>query len=116
MKITGNESEQIILKELGTRMKQYRIALNMTQAELAEKCGVSSSTAVRLENGADLKISNYLKILGAMGLLQNLDVLVPETQEDFKALYEKKAVRQRVRTSSVKAKSDWVWGEDKEEV
>lgn len=113
MKITGNESEQAILKELGTRVKQYRIALNMTQAELAEKCGVSSSTAVRLENGADLKISNYLKILSALGLLQNLDILIPEAQEDYKALYEKKLARQRVKRSADKPKSNWVWGEDK---
>ena len=113
MKITGNESEQTILRELGARIKQYRISLNMTQAELAEKCGVSSSTAVRLENGADLKISNYLKILGALGLLQNLDILIPEVQEDFKALYEKKKTKQRVRSSAAKSPSNWVWGEDK---
>ncbi len=115
MKIIGNESEQTILKELGTRIKQYRISLNMTQAELAEKCGVSSSTAVRLENGADLKISNYLKILGALGLIQNLDILVPEAQEDFKALYEKKPARRRVKQSTAKTKSNWVWGEDKDD-
>ena len=113
MKIIGHESEQTILKELGARIKQYRISSNMTQAELAENCGISSSTVVRLENGADLQISNYFKILRALGLLQNLDILVPEAQVDFKALYEKKAPRQRVRLSAAKAKPDWVWGEDK---
>ena len=62
MKITGNESEQTVLKELGARIKQYRISLNITQAELADKCGISSSTEVRIENGVDSKISNYIKI------------------------------------------------------
>ena len=51
MKIIGNESEQAIMKELGTRMKQYRISLNITQKEFADKCGISSSTVVRMENG-----------------------------------------------------------------
>lgn len=115
MKIIGNETEQIIINELGARIKQYRISLNMTQAELAEKCRVSSSTVTRLESGADLKISNYLKILGGLGLLQNLDILVPEAQEDFKAIYEKRPVKQRVKHSNTNNKSDWVWGEDKED-
>lgn len=113
MKITGNENEQIILKELGNRIKQYRISLNLTQKELSEKSGVSSSTVVRLEKGTDLNISNYLKLLGALGLLQNLDLLVPEMQEDYKALFENKPLRQRARQSKAKSKSNWVWGEDK---
>ncbi|MGM9551830.1 MAG: helix-turn-helix domain-containing protein [Clostridia bacterium] len=111
--MAGNESEQTILKELSLRIKQYRISLNLTQAELAEKAGVSSSTVVRLEDGADLKISNYLKILSSLGLAQNLDILIPEPQEDFKALYEKKPPRQRVKQSMYKTKTNWVWGEDK---
>ncbi len=113
MKITGNESEQVILKELGTRIKQYRISRNITQAELAEKCGISSSTEVRIENGIDSKISNYIKILNVLGLLQNVDVLIPEMQEDFKAIYENKSKRQRVKASKTNQKSDWVWEEDK---
>lgn len=112
MKITGNESEQAVLKELGARMKQYRIALNLTQAELADKCGISSSTMVRIENGVDSKISNYLKVLGAFGLVQNMELLIPEAQPDFKALYEQKPARKRVKSGHTKPKSSWVWGED----
>lgn len=113
MKIIGNENVQFILKELGIRIKQYRISQNITQAELAEQCGISASTEVRIENGIDSKISNYIKILEVLGLLQNLDVLIPEMQEDFKAIYEKKSVRQRVKASKTQRKSDWVWEEDK---
>ena len=113
MKITGNESEQTVLKELGARIKQYRISLNITQAELADKCGISSSTEVRIENGVDSKISNYIKILNALGLMQNLDILIPEIQPDFKALFEQKPARQRVKSNNNKRKSNWVWEEDK---
>ena len=113
MKITGNESEQVILKEFGARIRQYRIALNMTQAELADKCGISSSTEVRVENGTDSKISSYIKILNALGLTQNMDLLLPEPQPDFQALFEQKPARKRVRSDHVKPKSDWVWEEDK---
>jgi len=113
MKITGNESEQVILKELGMRIKQYRISLNITQMDLAHKCGTSISTVVRMENGVDSKLSNYLKVLNALNLMQNIDLLIPELQPDFKALYEQKPPRQRVKQKNVKPKSDWVWGEDK---
>ena len=110
MKIIGTEKEQDILKELGVRIRQYRITLNLTQAELADRCGISSSTEVRIESGVDSKISNYIKILKSLRLAQNLNLLIPEPQPDFKALYERKPARQRARSS--KSETGWVWGED----
>lgn len=112
MKISGNEREQDVLRELGVRIRQYRIALNITQAELADRCGISSSTEVRIESGVDSKISNYIKILRSLGLAQNLDFLIPEPQPDFKALYERKPARKRARSNKAGSGSRWVWGED----
>lgn len=113
MKIKGNENEQAILKEIGLRIKQYRISLDITQADLADKCGISSSTEVRIENGEDSKFSNYIKILSALNMLENIDLLVPELQPDFKSLFEKKPSRKRVKSKSLKPNSNWVWEEDK---
>lgn len=101
------------MKELGIRIKQYRISLNITQTDLADKCGTSVSTVVRIENGIDSKFSSYMKIMSALGLLQNLDMLIPELQPDFKAIFEKKPARQRVKSKNAKLKSGWVWEEDK---
>lgn len=114
MKIYANDSEKSILMELGRRIKQNRIALNITQVELSEKCGVSPSTETRIENGDDTKISNYLKILNGLNMLENVDVLIPEIQPDFKSIYEQKALRQRVKSSRVKHEINWTWNEDKE--
>ncbi len=115
MKIKGNENEQAILKEIGMRIKQCRISLDITQSDLANKCGISSSTEVRIENGEDSKFSNYIKILSALNMLENIDLLVPEPQPDFKKLYEIEQSQQRKRASRKKPmeKSAWVWGEDK---
>lgn len=113
MKITGYAYEQVILKELGNRIKQFRIARNITQAELAKKCGISSSTEVRIENGEDSKISNYIKILTALGLAENFDLLIPEPQPDFKALYEQTPQKQRATSAARSPKAAWVWEEDK---
>ena len=113
MKITAAVYERKILKELGNRIKQYRISLNITQIEFAKQCGISSSTQVRIENGEDSKLSNYIKILSALGLTENLDLLIPEPQPDLKSLYEQKPQKQRATAGAQKPKSNWVWEEDK---
>ena len=113
MKITGNENCKTILNELGQRIKQYRISLGITQAELAEKCGISSSTETRVENGVDSMASNVIKILYGLNMLSNIDLLLPEVQPDFKSLYENKKTRKRAKPSKSKSKSNWTWGEDR---
>lgn len=109
MRITGIESEQEILAELGVRIRQYRIALNITQAELADKCGISSSTEVRIESGLDSRFSNYLKLLNGLGLMQNADLLIPEPRPDHKTLFAQKPARKRVRSNNPGSRSGWVW-------
>ncbi len=113
MRITGNESEQFILKEIGERIKQQRIAMNITQAELSQICGVSLSTVQRIENGVDSKFSNYIKILSSLNISANFDILIPEPQPNLKDYFEEKPARQRAKSAKVKSKSTWVWGEDK---
>ncbi len=113
MKIGGHYSEQAILIEIGLRIKQHRISLNITQAELANRCGISPSTEVRIENGEDSKFSNYIKIMSALNMADNLDVMIPEVQPDFKAIFEQRPARQRVSRGNKKKTTNWVWGEDK---
>ena len=113
MKISSNENVNNILAELGQRIRQNRISLNITQAELAEKCGISPSTETRIENGEDSKMSNYIRILSGLNMLGNLDILIPEVQPDFKALYEQKTSRKRAKPSGEKTNSNWTWDEDK---
>ena len=116
MRITGYENEIVILKELGDRIKEYRITLNITQSELAEKCGISTSTEKRIENGDDVKLSNVIRVMMGLGIAENLDILIPEGQPSFKAIFEKKPTRKRARQVNDKKGTTWVWGEDKKEV
>lgn len=113
MKITGYESEWIILKELGKRIRQHRIALDITQFDLAQKCGISISTETRIENGDDSKMSNYIKIMTALGIIDNINILIPEEQPDYKAIFEERPSRKRASGSRKKQKSTWVWEDDK---
>ena len=63
MKITQFENEKTILQEFGNRIKQYRVSMNITQQQLAERCGLSVTTLMRIENGDDTKWSAIIKIL-----------------------------------------------------
>jgi len=112
MRIVNNSDEKSIIVELGSRIQQYRISSQITQAELAEQCGISLKTIARIENGEDLKLSNLIKIMNVFGITENLDILVPEPRPNYKAIFEEKSIRKRVRTT--KKDNNWTWGEDEE--
>lgn len=112
MRIVNNSDEKSIIVEFGNRIQQYRISSKITQAELAEQCGISLKTIARIENGEDLKLSNLIKIMNVFGIIENLDILIPEPRPDYKAIFEEKSIRKRVRTN--KKDNNWIWGEDEE--
>ena len=71
-------SDPAILQRMGRRMRDYRIRMELTQGELAEKSGVSMGTIVRVEQGNPISTLLFISILRTMGLLENLEVLLPE--------------------------------------
>ncbi|SHM90103.1 Helix-turn-helix [Ruminococcus flavefaciens] len=50
----------------------------MTMAELAEKSKVSVGTIVRFENGNDIGLLNLIKLMKALELGSNIELLIPE--------------------------------------
>lgn len=71
------KSDPAILKSLGSRVREYRIRMEMTQAELAERSGVSMGTVVRIEQGRPVSTLLLVSILRTLGLLENLETLLP---------------------------------------
>lgn len=71
-------SDTAILKRLGARLKAYRIARGMKQQELATESGVGVSTIAKIENGQSVALSLLVSVMRTLGLLENLDLLVPE--------------------------------------
>ena len=71
-------SDPAILQKMGRRMRDYRMRMEMTQGELAEKSGVSMGTIVRMEQGSAISTLLFISVLRTMGLLENLEVLLPE--------------------------------------
>ena len=114
MRITGYENNETLLKELGQRIKDARIATNYSQSEMAERSGVALSTLARIERGEGVTIENILNVLRALGVLSNLEVVLPEQTVKPTDIADCKPKRRRVSKDRNKsAKSDWIWGEDR---
>lgn len=72
-------SEQVV-GDLGARLERIRLARNLTQAELAERAGISKRTVLRLEQGVSATLDTFVRVLLALGLASNLEALLPEVE------------------------------------
>lgn len=113
MRIEPQFTDVAALAELGRRLARIRIGRNITQAELAFEAGLSRTTIVRLESGGAVTTPALLRVLRALGLLDRLDLLVPEASVNPIDLLERQG-RQRRRArrsrSSDAAPGPWSWG------
>lgn len=114
MILYGDENNQMIMKELGQRIQESRIAMNLTQAQMAEQSGVALRTVARIEKGESVNVENVLNVLRVLGVLGNLNQLL---QEQVIAPTELIDVGKKRRRASGKQKSQkretWVWGDEK---
>ena len=102
---------QEYIKELGQKIKTYRIMNEMSQQDLEDKSGVSKRSISRLEQGESVQVDNLFKILIALGNGENIELLVPDQTKRPSYYLEKtewKAKRVRRRTR----KSDFKWGDE----
>ncbi|MCQ2578257.1 MAG: helix-turn-helix domain-containing protein [Treponema sp.] len=96
-------SNEIICQEMGKRIKDYRISMNLTQAQLAENCGIPKRTVERIESGENKSIDNFLAVLRALNLLGKIDFLIPEQELRPTDIVFNKPVRLRASSKSNKS-------------
>lgn len=107
--ITANEG----LRRVSSCMKDYRIDCPLTQKQLADRAGVSLRSIQRFEQGEDIQFSTLIKLLNALGLDGNIDMLVPDVSKRPSAYVDDIVKRQRVRISKTAKQLDsFTWGED----
>lgn len=117
MPISKTMSDDAVLQEVGEAISQYRLSINRTQDEVANEAAVGKSTLVRLENATKPPtLKNLVRILRAMGLVENLNLLVPERlPSPLAELKKQEKVRQRARESkkskAAKPSEPWTWGD-----
>lgn len=102
------------LREISKRIRQYRISAELMQEELAEKAGVSLRTLQYFENGHDIRFENFIKILMALGLADNLEVVVPDVNNSPIRLLEIKKSGEKSRVRKKKKANDrtFKWGDE----
>ena len=108
-------SDDAALEALGRRLARHRLNRNLTQAALAAQAGVSTPTVQRIEQGHSSQAANLIRILRALGLLDNLDALVPEPPlSPIQQARMRGRIRQRASSSSGEPETpaDWSWGDE----
>jgi len=118
MKITGQLSDEAILREVGARLAAERLARNLTQASLAEEAGVSKRTVERLESGeVAARLSGLVRVCRALDLADRLDALVPvptiSPVEQLKLAGRRRKRASGRRAPAAPAKRKWTWGDER---
>ena len=102
---------QEYIKELGQKIKTYRIMKEMSQQDLEDKTGVSKRSISRLEQGESVQVDNLFKILLALELGDNIELLVPDQTKRPSFYLEKTADKPKRVRKKIK-KSEFKWGDE----
>ena len=99
------------ISELGQKIKMYRIMNEMSQQDLEDKSGVSKRSISRLEQGESIQLDNLFKIIIALGLADNIEMLVPD-QTKRPSYYLEKAENKPKRVRKKTEKTNFKWGDE----
>lgn len=116
MKITFYSSTDEILTEIGRRIKAARISLGATQKEMAERTGFSQRTISNLETGKDVSLSTVIEVLRSLGLLQSMELMIPEPglrPSEIAALGKPRERARSRKKEKPQERSDWKWGDER---
>lgn len=88
-----------VVRNLGMRFRDYRLRLRMTRKEVSEVASVGLTTLYKFESGnmTDISFSTLLRLLKAIGLVENWDMLLPELPESPYLYDNNERKMQRVR-------------------
>jgi transcriptional regulator with XRE-family HTH domain len=78
MRIDSNLTDDAVLHELGARLERTRLERNLSQRQLGDEAGVERKAVQRIEAGQPVKLTSFIRVLRALGLLDELERLVPE--------------------------------------
>ena len=115
MKIAKDLTDEVVLAEIGARIAGRRLALGLSQAEVAEQAGVGKRTLERIEAGESAQVSSFVRILRVLDALPGLETLIPEAgPRPMELLKRKGKVRQRApgRRALLRPEKPWSWGNE----
>lgn len=92
-------TEPEIRAELGRRLADLRIAKGLSQSELAIKAAIGVATLQRFEQGGGATLGNFIRLLMALGKVEDLNELLQSKTITIEALEQKHAMKGRKRVS-----------------
>jgi len=114
MRITGLLTDDAVLAELGARIARRRVAMQLTQAALAEQAGIAKRTLERMEAGQASQLATLVRVLRVLDAASALDSLIPESETRPMDLLKRKG-KVRKRASGQRAArttgKPWRWDE-----
>jgi transcriptional regulator with XRE-family HTH domain len=116
MDMEHHGSDRAVLVELGRRLRDARLERNLSQKTVAEEAGIGRYTLQRMEAGESPSLINFVRVLRVLGLLGELDHLLPgPTPSPIDELERRGRRRQRAgspRTPEQQQRDRWLWGDE----
>ena len=90
------KSNNDIFVQLGSRFRDYRVALRLTQKQISEQSGVSVMTIVRFERGegSSIRLDNFIALMRAIQQLEGISEVIPDIPT---SLYDQPARKENVK-------------------
>lgn len=105
-------SNKEYLQMIGKRIKLYRVYSGISQKELEEKSGISVRTLSRLESGKSIQLESFVKVLVALDLSENIELIIPDQSKRPSMYLEKASSKQRASKKKTKLEK-FKWGDEK---
>jgi transcriptional regulator with XRE-family HTH domain len=94
------QTDREAVRTLLERIRQHRLKRNWTQVEMARRAGLSRPASQNFENGyGNITLANLVRVLGVLGLTNNLAQMVPPVTEEPTLASLTKPARLRARTA-----------------
>lgn len=101
--IVIDESTLRILKKMGVRFKEARLRRNISVKDLAGQVGISEGTLYAIEKGSEtVAIGAYATVLAALGLEEDFELMVEDTEEKKKFWEQNLYKRERATRKNMK--------------
>jgi transcriptional regulator with XRE-family HTH domain len=105
-----------IEQELGKRLKNHRLDLNLSQTEVATRSGLARRTITAIENGEGSTLTTLIALLRALNALDTLESFLPDPGISPIALTSMLQDTPRKYSSKPRktpARTPWKWGDEK---
>lgn len=104
-----------IEKELGKRLRDRRLDMNLSQTEIADRSGLSRRTITAIEHGEGSTLSTLIALLRALNALDTLEQFLPDpgiSPMDMLTLREEPR-KYAAKPRKPQPDTAWKWGDER---